>query len=151
MALAPATISCRLQYNGKIMVCIILFRAGSLLTVGALPLYAGRGSDARRDRNRVIVCSQTQHVYYYPGSANTSRAGGKILFAPGDGLWRGFAITIAERMAAWGFDGYGLDTKQYLESFTGKTVLKESDVMADFRQIAEWLAAQKGDVVKLIG
>ena len=39
-------------------------------------------------------------------------------------------------MTSWGYDVYGLDTKTYLTSFTGKTTLKETEVAADFHQLA---------------
>ena len=61
----------------------------------------------------------------------------RVLFVPGVGGWRGWAITIAETMATWGFDVQGLDTKVYLDGFTGKSMLTEGDVTNDFRELAE--------------
>jgi fermentation-respiration switch protein FrsA (DUF1100 family) len=54
-------------------------------------------------------------------------------------------------MASWGYDVYGLDTRIYLDSFTGKTTLKETDVTNDFRQIAEWMTNGSGGRVVLVG
>ena len=65
------------------------------------------------------------------------------------GGWRGFAITVATQVAGWGYDVYGLDTKAYLESFTGKAALKETEVMTDIRTLAE--AVREKRRVALIG
>jgi len=73
------------------------------------------------------------------------------LFVPGDGGWRGFAINIAEVIAHAGYDVYGLDTKRYLESFTGKIPLREADVMSDFREIAKWIVHGQARKVSLVG
>ncbi len=73
------------------------------------------------------------------------------MFAPGDGGWRGFAVTIAQTMASWGYDVYGLDTKHYLESFTGKTTLTESQAAADMRAAGEWTAARSKLPVLFVG
>ncbi len=85
----------------------------------AQPLNAGK--------NAVTVRGQREDVYFHPAAGGSK---GTILFAPGDGGWRGLAITMAETMAGWGYDVYGLDTKRYLESFTsGSATLAETDVM----------------------
>lgn len=100
-------------------------------------------------RNAVTIRGQQQEVYYYP--ATGTKLNRKILFAPGDGGWRGWAITVAQQMTSWGYDVYGFDTKTYLSSFTGSTPLKESDVMTDFREIAKWLTKGSGERVTLVG
>lgn len=100
-------------------------------------------------RNTVTIRSHKQKIHYYP--ATGARVNQKILFAPGDGGWHGWAITVAETMARWGYDVYGLDTKAYLDSFTGKTALTETDVMNDFREIAEWMTDRSGERVTLVG
>jgi dienelactone hydrolase len=99
----------------------------------ALPLPS---APAKGGKTPVTVRGQSQDVYVYPADGGQSK--GKILFAPGDGGWRGFAVTVAETMAAWGYDVYGLDTKRYLESFTtAKSALQDAQVMADMRAVAE--------------
>jgi pimeloyl-ACP methyl ester carboxylesterase len=99
-------------------------------------------------RNAVTVRGQQQDIYYFPASAKPPR--GKILFTPGDGGWRGAAITIANQIAAWGYDVYGWDTKRYLRSFTSDTaVLSEADVARDFHAVASTLAGV--DPVLLVG
>ncbi|MCS6816869.1 MAG: hypothetical protein N0A16_04995 [Blastocatellia bacterium] len=99
--------------------------------------------------NTPIIRGQAQEIYFYP--ATGTRLDRKILFAPGDGGWRGFAVVIAQTMASWGYDVYGLNTKRYLMSFTGKTRLKETDVMNDFRQLAQWIMRNGSERITLVG
>lgn len=97
----------------------------------------------------VTVRGQPQEVYYYP--ATGPKLNRKVLFAPGDGGWRGWAITLAQQLASWGYDVYGLDTKTYLTSFTGQTRLRETDVMNDFRQVTQWITKGANERVTLLG
>jgi len=90
----------------------------------------------RPGANSVTVRGVPQALYFYSGGAG-SQERPCVLFAPGDGGWRGFAITVAAQVAGWGYDIYGLDTRSYLDSFTGKTALKETDVAMDIRTLAE--------------
>src|SRR5207247_604454 len=99
-------------------------------------------------RNSVWLRGQAQDVYFYPAQNAAHRP---VLFVPGDGGWRGFAIDLAQVMAQAGYDVYGLDTKRYLESFTGKRALQETDVMNDFREIAMWIAQGQDARVSLVG
>lgn len=113
--------------------------------VFALPLgclCAAQSTPVRPGRNAIPVRGVPQAVYYHPGGPG-SRDRPCVLFAPGDGGWRGYAITVAEELARWGYDVYGLDTKTYLSGFTGKTTLKESDVAADIRTLAAALAERR--------
>lgn len=102
-------------------------------------------------KNSLTVRGRVQYVYFYPGRNSADAPQGRILFAPGDGGWRGFATAVAETVANWGYDFYGLDTKQYLESFTGKTTLTETEVMTDIRAIADWIAPVRAGRVILLG
>lgn len=102
-------------------------------------------------KNVLFLRGQQEYLYLYPAQGEPKSSIPKILFAPGDGGWRGYAIELARVMALWGYDVYGLDTKHYLQSFTGKTTLKETDVMSDFRQIAEWMIQGAGGQVTLVG
>lgn len=101
-------------------------------------------------KNTVAIRGLDQDVYVYPGSGASPNRG-EILFAPGDGGWRGFAITVAQNMSWWGYTVYGLDTKRYLESFTGKSTLRESDVMGDFALLARWMRKGQRRRVTLVG
>ena len=98
-----------------------------------------------------IIRGQKQDVYLIDGSPSTATPRPKILFVPGDGGWRGFAITIAETMASWGNDVYALDTKRYLEGFSGKTSLTVPDVMKDFKSMAELIVKDKKESLTLVG
>ena len=99
--------------------------------------------------NVVTIRGQKQELHYHP--AKGAALHHKILFAPGDGGWRGWAVTIGETMASWGYDVYGLDTKVYLDGFTATTPLTESDAAKDFREIAEWMTNRSGEKVTLVG
>ncbi len=100
-------------------------------------------------RNTVTLRGQTQEVYFYPGNGPSPHR--KVLFAPGDGGWRGFAITIAENIAGAGYDVFGLDTKRYLESFTGSTPLTPTDIAGDYRALAAWMTQGSGQRVLVAG
>jgi pimeloyl-ACP methyl ester carboxylesterase len=100
-------------------------------------------------RNKVVVRGQSQDIYYFPGQGSGPHR--KVLFAPGDGGWRGFANDVAENLQAAGYDVYGLDTRRYLTSFTGKTVLTPSDVAGDMRQLAEWMRQGSAERILLAG
>lgn len=114
-------------------------------------LCLAQSATMRQGRNILMIRGVPQDVYYFPGSGNGATAAGRpcVIYLPGDGGWRGFAITIAERVAGWGYDIYGVDTKRYLESFTGKTTLKESEVQADIRSFAD--AVRRERRVTLLG
>src|SRR6185295_8774725 len=93
---------------------------------GGLLVFSGVAQAAATHtpgRNSAWVRSQAQDIYFYPAQGALR---GSVLFVPGDGGWRGFAIDIAQVIAQGGYDVYGLDTKRYLESFTGRTALRET-------------------------
>lgn len=103
-------------------------------------------------RNDFLLRGQRQEVYFIPSAAAAKRQPVKVLFIPGDGGWRGFAIDIGQTMAGWGYDVFGVDTRRYLESFTGGgTALKESQVAADMREFAVWIGRATGAPVHLVG
>jgi dienelactone hydrolase len=119
-----------------------------VLALCAAGICLGQQAALRPGANSVPVRGVAQSVYYYPGGAGAAQRP-CVLFAPGDGGWRGFAVTMARQMAAWGYDVYGLDTKQYLESFTGRTTLEESQVISDLRVLAD--AVRQTRRVALVG
>lgn len=100
-------------------------------------------------KNIVTIRGQKQDVYFYP--ATGPKLNRKVLFAPGDGGWRGWAITLAQQIAGWGYDVYGWDTKTYLTGFTGSTGIKEHDVVSDFHQVAQWITKGANERVTLVG
>lgn len=100
-------------------------------------------------KNKVWIRGQEQEVYVFPASGATSR--GRVLLVPGDGGWRGFAIDMAENLQSSGYDVFGLDTRRYLQSFTGTTVLTTAEIASDFRQLASWIGQGGHDRVLLAG
>jgi len=103
-------------------------------------------------RNAFLLRGQRQDVYWIPSAIAAKRPAGKVLFFPGDGGWRGFAIDIGRAMASWGYDVFGVDTKRYLESFTsGKATLQEAEVTADMREFAAWVRQGAKEPVHLVG
>lgn len=130
-----------------------LFLPAGVLLVAllCLPIALAQSSmpEISPGKNPVTIRSQRQDLYFYPGAGAAPHH--KVLFAPGDGGHRGFAITIAQKLAGLGYDVYALDTKHYLSSFTGKTHLTESDVMADFHRLADWITGESGEAITLVG
>jgi dienelactone hydrolase len=75
-----------------------------------------------------------------------------VVFLPGDGGWRGTAVTIARAIAAWGYVVYGLDTRKYLELRPQHqppfTVTALAD---DITRLAAWVAGPSRQGVILVG
>ena len=112
----------------------------------ALSLLA---ADSPSEPAKVVIRGKSQEVHHCPPSGTSPN--GKVLFLPGVGGWRGWAITIAQTMASWGYDVQGLDTKVYLDGFTGNTQLTETDVMNDLRELTEWMTNRSGERVTFVG
>lgn len=74
-----------------------------------------------------------------------------VLFLPGDGGWRGFAVAIGNRVAAAGYDLFALDTREYLEAFTTGRGLSVQNVADDLGAIASALRRRSGMPVELVG
>lgn len=121
----------------------VLWRAVVLMLVLSSALL---GQTPAPGKYSVTVRGQPQDVYYYAAKQTPSL--GKVLFFPGDGGWHGFAITIAEKLQASGYDVYGVDTRRYLQSFTGTKVLETSEIGRDLEQLAEW--ARQGSQARVL-
>jgi dienelactone hydrolase len=103
-------------------------------------------------RNTVVVRGQEQALYYLPAAAPSAARRPSILFLPGDGGWRGTAITFAEQLAGGGHAVYALDTKRYLESFTRIGATLSTDQMAqDLKTVADWIGAAGGHDLVVVG
>ncbi len=75
-----------------------------------------------------------------------------VIFLPGDGGWRGTAVSISRTISSWGYDVYGFDTKKYLESFSeGGTKLSQQELTADMRSLAGQVAGASKRRVILVG
>jgi dienelactone hydrolase len=99
--------------------------------------------------NVVTIRGERQEIYYLPASGTPLHQ--SVLFVPGVGGWRGWAVTIAETMASWGYDVYGVDTKTYLDSFSGRGTLTEAEVTNDMCELADWAANGFGTRVTFVG
>jgi alpha-beta hydrolase superfamily lysophospholipase len=126
-------------------------RTLALMLLGFVAARPAAGQASVRGTEFVSIRGKQVAVYSYAAPSEASLPRGKVLFAPGDLGMHGFAVTIAETMASWGYDVYGLDTRQYLESFTGKSSLQASDVMGDFQQLARWATGGTRQRVALVG
>jgi len=100
-------------------------------------------------RNTLTIRGTKQQIHCF--QAKGGRMNRRILYAPGDGGWRGWAIPVAETMATWGYDVCGLDTKAYLKGFTGGTRLTGAEVTNDLRAVADWMTQGSGERVTLVG
>ena len=68
-----------------------------------------------------------------------------VLFLPGDGGWRGLAITIAQTVSRWDYDVYGFDTRRYLESFSqNNEKLTAAEMRQDLHHVIDLLHRQAG-------
>jgi pimeloyl-ACP methyl ester carboxylesterase len=126
-------------------------RAGSIVLFVLILSLAG-SLQARLPtpgKNKLNIRGQPQEIYFYPAAGAEPHA--KVLFAPGDGGWRGFATTIAENLVSAGYEVYGLDTRRYLQTFTDHPVLTTSEVGSDFGEIARWVRQGGNERVRLIG
>jgi len=101
--------------------------------------------------NKMVLRGQEQIILFFPAAAISKRPGQIVLYVPGDRGMKGVAVTMAQTIASFGYDVFGLDTRHYLSSFTGKTTLKETEVMSDFRRIAEWMSPESKRPVALVG
>ncbi len=116
-------------------------RAAALLLIALVAAAA-----ASSDRQEVIVRGVPQDLYHLGGS--TDRQPFTVLFIPGDGGWRGRAVEIAENIASFGYDVYGLDTKRYLTGFTGGDKgLTIDEMSSDLAEIEKRLGAGQPRVV----
>jgi phosphatidylglycerol lysyltransferase len=119
-----------------------------LVAAVCAPVWA---QERQPGRQTMAIRGQSQDVYYYPAGRVAAHSSQPILFMPGDGGWRGFAIEMARAMSAVGYDVYGWDTKRYLMSFTGKTTLREPEIMADVASMAVWIQQSSSGRVTLVG
>lgn len=125
-----------------------LWPCGTALVVGTAISVAA--DNLRPGTNVVVLRAQAQNVHYVPGRG-ASAQGRAVLFLPGDGGWHGFAIDVAQAMAEWGHDVYGLDTRRYLESFTASAPLTAEDVTRDLVELARRVGATPEHPVTLAG
>jgi pimeloyl-ACP methyl ester carboxylesterase len=115
-----------------------------------LPAIAA--AEFRPGLNQVAIRGQQQNVYFLPAIKGASGSKGTVLFSPGDGGWHGFAVSMAQHIAAAGYDTYGLDTHIYLSSFTTKErTLSPADVMRDYGELIRDIQQGTRAPVLLVG
>lgn len=100
-------------------------------------------------KNELTIRAHLQKIYFYPALGPAQHL--RILFAPGDGGCRGFAITITKELARFGYDAYCLDTRHYLETFTGEQVLSTTEIASDFAEIARWVQQGNRERILFVG
>jgi dienelactone hydrolase len=75
-----------------------------------------------------------------------------VVFLPGDGGWRGAAVTMGRMIMTWGYDVYGFDTKRYLEVFSQNgTKLSQGQLGDDLRALAAQLRGGPAKPVVFVG
>lgn len=125
-------------------------RAIALPPFLALLVFASAGApDAAADSLSIAVRDRAVALAHVAPWTPARHAA--VLFLPGDGGWRGFAVTIANRLAAAGFEVYALDTRDYLEAFTGTRTLSVQQVANDLGTIASAIHPRDGAPVELVG
>jgi fermentation-respiration switch protein FrsA (DUF1100 family) len=107
------------------------------------------GDPPKAGKNELSIRAHPQKIDFYP--AQSPRQHVSVLFAPGDGGCRGFAITITEKLAKSGYDAFCLDTRRYLESFTGGQPLTTVEIASDFGEIARWVQQGKRERILFAG
>lgn len=75
-----------------------------------------------------------------------------VVFLPGDGGWRGTAVSMARAISSWGYDVFGFDTKKYLEGFSqdGASLSREQ-MTADLSVVADRVGSLTKNRVILVG
>lgn len=107
------------------------------------------GVTPAQERYRLTLRDQSQEVTLYRAPAKAATA---IIFLPGDGGWRGFAVEMGASLARAGFDVYGWDVKRYLSGFTtSRGALTENDVQRDIGTFGHSLAKAGYQRLVLVG
>lgn len=82
----------------------------------------------------------------------TGSGAGLVMFVPGDGGWRGTAVSMGRMISSWGYEVYGFDTKRYLETFSeGGRGLSQQEMAADLVAAAGVVAGPTHRRVILVG
>lgn len=90
---------------------------------------------------------KSQLLHLYGDKSNPT-----VLLSSGDLGWAGFVVHVAEFLNGRGYAVVGLNTKEYLTSFTTKnSALKEADVMADFKTLMAYVQQGNPKPVVLAG
>lgn len=75
-----------------------------------------------------------------------------VIVLPGDGGWRGAAVSMARTITSWGYEVFGFDTKKYLEGFSQDGAnLSREQMTADMRAVAGQVGSLTKKRVILVG
>jgi uncharacterized protein len=141
-------VSPRPPERGVEMAC--LARCAAMVSMSALVLAITTSAQTPPSgENIVTIRGEREQLHHHPPTAPSLNQ--KVLFIPGVGGWFGWATTIADIMASWGYDVEGLDTKIYLDGFSRHAGLTEADIMNDLHQLVDWMTNQSGERVALVG
>jgi dienelactone hydrolase len=113
------------------------FAAALMIAVCALGAVAAASGSERID---IPVRGKTIAVTIYRPPGVPRKAKGTVIIASGDVGWVGLAPAMAEFLSADGFIVAGVNVRQYLSAFTGRsTHLEPADVPQDYEAIAIYL------------
>ena len=116
----------------------------------ALFLYLLSLSIRADDAVALTLRGRSQSLIRLQPSAGDPRA--TVIFLPGDGGWRGAAVSIARTMIPWGYDVYGFDTKKYLEGFSENgSKLSQRQMAEDMRLLAQYVRGGSPRPVIFVG
>ena len=83
----------------------------------------------------ITLRGHAQTLVHLQAPSGTTQA--TVIFLPGDGGWRGSAVSMARTISSFGYDVYGFDTKDYLQAFSQNGAkLSQSQLAADMRTLA---------------
>ncbi|MCZ2151878.1 MAG: hypothetical protein LC126_29395 [Bryobacterales bacterium] len=96
----------------------------------------------------IVIRGKHVRLRHYVSAAGDPR---KVILASGDGGWKGFEKKIASTLAVWGYDVYGLNTREYLRRFTHQPSLTAAEVPSDFQTLIRNAGGSTENKVILMG
>ncbi len=119
-----------------------------LLAAWATPSHAADTNQQVEVRGRTLTLTRLESPKPLSSAASTTA----VIFLPGDGGWRGAAVSMGRTIAGWGYDVYGFDTKKYLETFSDSGLkLSPKDLASDVRLVASQVSGASHRRVVLVG
>jgi hypothetical protein len=99
-------------------------------------------------KNEITIRGHIQEVYYTPARGIPEVPNVKVLLASGADGWKPFIAGLAQSIASWGHDVYGLDSRAYVGNVRSPG---PQDVAADMREMAAWILGGAGRKAVFIG
>lgn len=120
---------------------------GSVAAIILLSFYPGLSA-----AESVTVSIRGKSQTLVSVSPDHTGGGAIVIFLPGDGGWRGAAVSMAKKISSWGYCVYGFDTRGYLESYSQDGLqLSQAQLAEDMRLLAERARGSSGGPVILVG